>query len=503
MDREARIKLIAEGATRAASDVRGVSNEVGNLGKVAGGASKALKDIGVSAYRAATDASRAMNDVRPISFQGAADSAKRFDDSVTRLAVRANRDVGALRMQFRDTGKEIGILPDRVAAAASSLTKLTGSNDAADAIRDLGLEANDTDRSLEEMGELGATLYNKLGVPMSKVGDTLGRLRTVAKDFSMVGGHIALEDSLVRLAPLLSRFEGGVTRAAATVAVFSRGKSQEVAQETAGSILGTLQGANPLLLTRKMREITKDRNYKPYTVDAQGRVVLKREVPAKLQAYLRKLPRSAAYGLFGLSMGGVQATETFLNTDLNAIPDEESKIELEEEAAAFAAQGTREDQKHRGETASSLSSQAPQILRMRGSRFNATKAGRRAQTDVERADVELGVGDFIQAQRDKRNAAYAGNRGAQAAIDTAKQYLPSYLERPLDLVEAGAIEAKNRLENKPATGGQPVKVELSPASTKALADAIRKVPPVAPPGKSPAAQAVEDNKAHARGAANF
>ena len=81
-----------------------------------------------------------MNDVKPISFASAADSAKRFDDSVTRLAVRANRDVGMLKQQFRDTGKEIGVMPDKVAAAARALTKMTGSSDASDAIRDLGAE---------------------------------------------------------------------------------------------------------------------------------------------------------------------------------------------------------------------------------------------------------------------------------------------------------------------------------------------------------------------------
>lgn len=506
MDREARIKLIAEGASRAASDVRQVSGEVSNLGKVAGGVSKALKDIGASAYRAASDAARAMNDVRPISFSQAADSAKRFDDSVTRLAVRANRDVGQLKQQFRDTGKEIGVLPDRVAAAARALTKMTGSSDASDAIRDLGVEANDTDRSLEEMTEIGATLYNKLGVPMNRIGDTLGKLRTVAKDFQTVGGHVALEDTLVRLAPLLARFEGSVTRAAATVAVLGRGKSREVAEETSGSVLGTLEGLDPLLLTKKMREISGDRNYKPYTVDQQGRTVLKREVPQRLQNYLRKLPRSAVYGLFGRSMQGVQATETFLNTDLGAIPTEEMRIELEEDAAADAAKANRSDLTHRpGETRSSLP--IGMILRAPtkpGSAFNATTAGRRAQTDVERADVELGVGDVIQAQRDKRNAAYAGNRGTQAAVDTLKQYLPSYLERPLDIAEAAGVEAQSHYQRSaPSGGAQPVTVNLSPASTKALADAIRSAPPIVRSGNGPAAQAVEDSKAKGRAAANY
>src|SRR2546429_8546528 len=101
MDREARIKLIAEGASRAASDVRGVSSEVGKLGGAAGAAQKALESVGKAAFRMASDAARAANDVKPISFQAAADSAKRFDDVVTRMAVRANRDVGQLKQQFR------------------------------------------------------------------------------------------------------------------------------------------------------------------------------------------------------------------------------------------------------------------------------------------------------------------------------------------------------------------------------------------------------------------
>ena len=79
---------------------------------------------------------------------------------------------------------------------------MTYSGDASEAIRALGDEANDTDRSLEDMTELGAALYNKLGVPMDKVGEAIKRIRSVATDLQTAGGHIALEDSLVRLAPL-------------------------------------------------------------------------------------------------------------------------------------------------------------------------------------------------------------------------------------------------------------------------------------------------------------
>ena len=151
MDREAKIKLKAEGASRAAGEVREVKKEVSDLAKTATGTQTFLTDLARGAMRLASEAARTANDTRPISFQSAADSAKRFDDQVTRLAIRSQRDIGALRQQFVATGKDIGALPDRVAGAASALTKLTGSNKAADAMDALGREANDTDRSLEEM----------------------------------------------------------------------------------------------------------------------------------------------------------------------------------------------------------------------------------------------------------------------------------------------------------------------------------------------------------------
>jgi hypothetical protein len=512
MDREARIKLIAEGASRAAGEVGKVGGAVGKVGDKASETEKLLKQLAKAAFHVASDAARVANDVRPVSFQAAADSAKRFDDQVSRLAVRSGRDIGGLKTQFRDIGKEIGVMPQRVADATRALGRMTQSTDAVDAIAALGVEANETDRSLEDMSELGATLYNKLGVPMNKIGDAIRKVRSVAETFSTVGGHIALEDTLVRLGPLLARFQGGLTRAAATVGVLGRGKSAEVAQETTGSVIGTLEGLDTLLLTKKMRQITGQRNYLPYAEDAQGRTVLKREVPALLQRHFRTLPRTAVYALFGRSIQGLAAAETFLKADLSAIPTEEARLELEDDLRSEASAATREEMKHQpgDERQRSRIPNVRGLLNLPGSpsRFRSTDAGRRAVVDVERADVELDVGEAFQRQRDKRNAAYAGRRGTQAAVDTLKAYLPSTMERALDLAEAAGVEAKSRIPG--TTGGsasgraEPLTVNLSSASTKALADALRNAPPPVVRGsKSPAAQAVEDSRAKGRAAANF
>lgn len=502
MDREARIKLIAEGAGRAASDVRGVAAEVGKLGAAAGGAQKALTDIGKSMYRMASDAARAANDVKPISFQAAADSAKKFDEVVTRLAVRSNRDIGQLKQTFRDTGKEIGVLPDRVANAARALTKMTGSSAAAEAMAAIGAEANDTDRSLEEMSEIGAELYNKLGVPLDKIGDAFKRIRGVAADFSTIGGHVALEDTLTRLAPLLAHFQTNVTRAAATVAVLGQGKSKEVGERTTGTILSALSAADPLLVTKTLRQITGNKDYQPYVTNEQGEDVLKKEAMGLLQKRLKKVPFGAALRFFG---NNVTATRTFRDTDLSII--DKAEKQTEDTKNALLGEGAIDLDHLRPSDRTALDEYNKKVLREKAapSGYAATMSGERDRVDAERDVVSGEAGDLVQAQRDKRNRMYAGQRRQQAGIDTLKAYLPDYLERPLDLAEAAAADNASRVGSIPKgqSRADRIVVDLSQNSIRGVADAIKSSPPVVRTGSGPAAQAVESSKAQSRGAANF
>lgn len=530
MDREAKIKLIAEGASRAASGVREVKSEVSGLGKVAEGAQSALKEIGKAAFHAASDYARVANDTRPISFQSAADSAKRFDDVVTRLAVRSNRDIGALKLSFRETGKEIGVLPERVANAARALTKMTGSTDAAEAMRDLGTEANDTDRSIEEMTEVGATLYNKLGVPLSRVGDALKGVRSTAEQFATTGGHLALENSLVRLAPLLARFGGGERRASAFLGVFGKGKSREVAEETTAAILAGFGDHEQI--TRFSRKVFGAK-YKPLEYDAQGRAVPKMEILKAAQRELKRRPYGAALRQFH---GNVTATETFLNADLSQIDTEEARREFEDDTwanRAFDKAAKQEEAKQdalrqqaekarreearknwpKGHSATppSLGSDSGEAPPKPPKSFRETAAGVRAGTDVERSEVELDVGDESLKSADRRNAFYRGHRGVQAAIDTGKNYVPSVAERGADIAEwlllgsEGAREEPSR-RGQASEGRAPPTVRLDAASQRGLASdiagALRSAPVVVRSGNSPAAQATEDSKRALSGAAN-
>ena len=507
MDREARIKLIAEGASRAASSVQQVTDKVSGLGKTSKGAQGLLADVATAVARIASDAARAANDVRPISFDRAADSAKRFDDVVSRLAVRSNRDIGQLKQQFRDTGKEIGVLPERVANATRALTKMTGSSDAAEAMRDLGTEANDTDRSLEEMVEVGAALYNKLGVPLGQLGDAFSRIRGAAMDFSHVGGPVALESTLTRLAPLLARFQGGVTRAAATVALLSQGKSREVGERVSGTILGAFAGADPLLVTRKMRELTGKRNYQPYEINDQGEAVLKSEALVKLQQHFRQRPFGAVLRFFN---NDIAATKQFLDKDLRQV--DQAEQQTEQTRKTLVGQGAVDLNNLRPSDRAAFEAYSRQVIGEKAgpSGLAATAAGERAQTDVERADIELSAGDVVQRQRDRRNAMYRGHRGLQAGVDTLRAYMPSDFERVTHVAETVAAYASSAHQAGRSSGPtasaarvERLTVDLTTSSIKGISDAIRSAPPVVRTGQSPAAQYTEDAKRGARAAANY
>lgn len=450
-----------------------------------------LKAVMEGVYRAAVDFSRASNDIKPINFQQSADRAKAFDDIVTRLAVRGGKNVEELKSKFKATGAEIGYLPERVANTARALTHLTYNADAADAIKDLGSEANDTDRSLEDMVSLGEVLYNKLGVPANKVGESLQKIKNIAGDVQTIGGHIALEDTLVRLGTQLSRIQGGLTYAAALVGSFGKGKRQDVAEEETGTILNTLNNANKLLVTQTTRQESGNKHFDPYTKDpTTGRVQLKKEAIKLLQKRLRRVPYAATLNFFGQDIG---ATDTFLKTDLNEVDAlEEGPAKARAKAAGLVSAGEAFDlsdiKYSDAQRIKEIDAKALGGKGVVGSQFVEEKAGIRRRTEVERGNVELGVGDVVQGQRDKRNAAFAGRRDLQAAADTAQSYLPGVAQDVLNLGQAAVVEAKDSHDKARGVG----KVSIDDASIKRLADSIKQGQGASPPG--PAAQAVEQNK---------
>lgn len=498
MEREAIIRLIAEGVNRAVSDLKKAENAVGSVGSKGSLASSALQEIGRVAFRVASDVSRAFNDVKPIDFGRAGDSARNFSDRVAQYAQRFGTDAGAMRAKFMGVGEQIGVSSERVAGFTRRLSEMTAT-DASGAVKELGNYANETGRDLEEVGEVGSTLINKLGVPVDKVGDSLQRLKDIAQDFATVGGSLALERSLMRVAPMLARLGGTFGQKAGLVAELSKGQAPEVAAETVQNVTGYLAHLDSIQATRKLRQLTRDPKYNPMEQDEQGRFVWKPEAIATLQKHFRRIPKSALYQAFGRSIEGVQAAEAFIDADLGV----GSRREKAQQAIAGAMAGAG---------MVPLAEMTPtQIEQVRREGFGEFGAGpqvsaaerirlQRAKVDAERQNVELEAGERVQEQRDKRNALYEGNRKAQAGVDTLKAYLPTTAERVADIAEVVGTEAIS--EHRAKRSGAPT-VELGQASIEKMARAISKSPLIAKPDKSTAAQAVEDSKAKNRSGANF
>ena len=464
-----------------------------------------LKETLKGAYRAATDFSRAANDIKPLNFGAAADRAKAFDDTLTRMSIRSGKGVDTLRGTFVGLSKEIGVMPERVANATRALNRLTYGNDAENAMKALGDEANDTDRSIEDMIPLGEALNNKLGVPAQRVAGELLKIKNIAVDLQTVGGRVALEDTLVRLSPLLARVAGGARHHAAIVGQLGKGKSKEVAEEEAGAIYGAIAGADPLLVTKALRQQTGNRKYQAYERDPfSGRVQLKAEALPLLQKKFKNAPggKAALTRLLGNNVG---AAEALWDLDF----DEIEKLEFGEAGQRAKKRGLPAerrvfdlDKPLSEEDKKEIDTLAGGPVSGQKSIYSKTASGQRATIDQEKGEVELKVGGYVQKLRDQRDKSYEGHRGEQAATDTALQYLPSGIANALSIGDAALSAGRQEISGDAFDRKRldKIEVDLSPKSIDKLSNSLRQQT-VPTPG--PAAQAVEANKAAGRAAANY
>ena len=437
------------------------------------------------AFRMASDVSRAFNDVKPIDFGASGDKARAFADSTARYAQKVGGDAGQIAESFKAAGVSIGVTAERVASFTKGLQASSLNDGAAGAVEQLGQYANSTGRELEEVAEVGSLFLGKLGMPVEKVGESLAKVRDIAKEFSTVGGTLALERSLVRLGPTLQAVSGSFSQQAALVAELGKGKSPDVADETAGSVLGTIQGLDALKFNKKMTQLTGDAEHQSIVPNANGRYGYKLEDLQLWQKHLRSIPRSAAYQPFGTSLQGIQAAETFIRADLSKLGKAGARSGLIVDSVGYGEKRRRE----------------------------------RAQAEVERSNVELEVGEVVVDQQAERNKLYKNHRGAQAAVDTLKKYAPTKAEGAIDIAEAAVVhgladyedsfeariakQQSRRAKNAASSNAQvQATVEIGPASIANLAKAVSNRPVIAKPDKSSSAAAVEDSKARNRGGAN-
>lgn len=494
IEKSARLTVGVDGADRAVADARKIKEAWGGIGPTAVSLGGAFAAVAYGAVRMATDVAKAATGVKAIDFNAATEGARRFDDAVTRMSLRGGSDVDTLKGRFREVGQQIAVMPERVAAVAREIGRVTYADigSVAKDMRALGDEANDTDRSLEDMVALREGLF-KLGVPIGQAAAGIAKIRDVAADLKTVGGHIALEDTLVRLAPQLARFSGGIERAAATVGVLGKGLPAHVAEQVTGGVMGMMGSFDPLLVTKKLQQMTGDRHYSPYERGEDGVLRYKKEVPGLLQRAFRRAPGgfNAAIRAAG---GDINVAERFYNTDWGDVSyHEQGPARARAKAAGLVAEGAIDLRDVKGSDVSFAQRVYAESMGKgpAASRFSQTAAGARAETDVERAAVENEVGEMLQAQRDKRNASYKGRRHLQAAEETISSYVPG-----LDTAYTMASAASTATTPTPGQPqGRPITVDLTPQATRSIADAMKgttlqvkppKTPP--PPQKQPPVQ---------------
>ena len=514
MDKRVEIELGAKGANKAASDVDKVSDSVDKLNKKsqqgsssaqqmgsaigdfakraapAALAAAAVVDVLGAGYKIAKEWNEAGRDMRPINFGKAADEFRAYDDRVTRFAVSVGANAETLRTKFERVGAQVGVMPSKLAETAANLSRMTGT-EASDAMRDLAVEANDSNRSLEEMAAIGATMHNQLGVPISKIGEELRRAKGIADEFGHAGGHVALEDSLSRLAGLFAKIQGGAKYASLALAVLGQGTSKEVAERSVQTIISSFVGADPLKHINLYRSLKKDKLADPYEKGPTGEEQLKTEYLDLAYDYFK---RTKSYGQ-ALRFFGNDPTSTrvFLEQwpKLRAAQKEQSQREAEQNriTETYARLKTEYAQADGFGSSEQIALEALLAKRYRQTQFvapggfAATAAGARAQTEVEKTNVQLQAGENRQLARDASDALYQGNRELQQAVIKAGS-------------ESHVIGAVRAVGETALTSGvtAPVPVRLDDATIKRLAP----TPPI-----SPAAAAVESNRGTARRAANY
>lgn len=439
---EAKIRIGIDGVNDVRNALRMLRTEFGGIDGV-------IKGIGHGFLRLGVDVAKAATGLKAIDFGSAVDKYKAVDDQITRMAIRGGKNIDDLKLKFKDFGRQAGVGTGEFANVAKQFDRATfsGIDDAAEAMRSLGAYAEDTDRSLEEMVEVGADLYTKIGVPASRVEVELRKIQTIAGNTSLATGFLGLEDSLKRLLPLMAKFQGGPSRAAATIATIQQmGYGKEGAEKIASRIFGPIGDESEHLI----RQAAKSAGFKGDPIVAtpsgpnKGMPMISKGGMKALQKYIKGKPLYGAGMYFGGGMEGVEAARVLRRLNLDQVDVQEWNAELvedmrviDEEKAKTAATHGVEASGQRGD----LSSAASMFTRSKSSRYAGTAAGRRKRIERERGELETQVGKGLTEAQDRLNA---GTSTAQRAVaGTVGAYMPSVVQ---DMMHVGAAVAANNKE---------------------------------------------------------
>lgn len=244
-DGKARIEATLDGASRVAGEANRIQQAFTQVGAVFQSLSGNLDQMGANLHRTINEISAAATGIKSLDFNKAAGDAKNLDEAITKLAIRSNRGVSELRQQFESLSTKVLIPPDKLAAAASSLTRLSGdARGSIEAVGVLGQEAIKSARDLDELVPIGEGLARAFHTPLGQVKTEFELIRQVVKSFG--GSEIGLQTLLSNLSPQLQGFathsDDARKKLIGLVSELSKGRSLEKGQQIAGAALSYVQG---------------------------------------------------------------------------------------------------------------------------------------------------------------------------------------------------------------------------------------------------------------------
>ncbi len=221
-----------------------------------------LKGLGKELLGFAQNVGVASGALQEIKFTDAIKEVRNLDSIASRLGQSFGVSGDVMRKSFDDLEKRVGVSATQIAGMTATLGDLTyDAAGSAQAIEGLVTSAKAWGADVSKSLSWGVTLRNSLSV----VGDTqkeLGRIEDLAKRLEVVGGPVALLDTLAALSPQLAevstKSDEARARLVALVAATGKGLNPAQAREAASSALSEVKGHQPEIERLLKRRISND-----------------------------------------------------------------------------------------------------------------------------------------------------------------------------------------------------------------------------------------------------
>lgn len=300
--KEAKVRVGVEGARDVEQAARGVVAAWKQAGTAVGGAFRsARQSIGENLHQIANDALRTVTVVRTLSLAEAVASAREYRQEFTKLAVAAGTTVGSMRGELTRISRETLVSEERVAAWSRTVGRSTYSiAGARDSFAALHAEATATGKSVEEMGQLGVTLNQSLGVA-DDVEMALAKIRGQAEALGTVGGVSAFQDqlqaALSSMVGLSQATEEQRSKFTALVGLMGKGLAPRAATAAQQAITGFVEQRAPMLSMLGNIDIYDERGQLDPEKYAEGMRWLQRKYRRWIpDEKLRKVALRSAFG---------------------------------------------------------------------------------------------------------------------------------------------------------------------------------------------------------------